>query len=282
MRQQNSLPVHELPSVYRFDGLKVPYSIWLNCEPAHVTTVLFLGTVQIGKIPGWIAASCPPGTAVVQGAPHWHAPKEDGSDIPDFMFGFTETAFTAVTHHAKSVTHIIADSQAAPGVMRLLAQHRYGVNQLTLLQPLGLNAATYSGTYEAQLVVFKARIRHNTKHQLGAALLDRRLRYNHSQMLRHLNFKSAKTWAQYSAGLLYDSTNDLKKVVSQNVHVVIICGANDGLFPPDEIKQSLKAADIAVPITIIPRLPHSPLIAKAGAHILARAFRAQTAPPIDK
>jgi hypothetical protein len=235
---------------------------------------VFLGTVQIGKLPLWVAEKCPPGTVVVQGAPHWFA-EEDGSDIPDFMFRFTEEVFASILdNYAIKRLRVIADSQAVPGVLRWLAGNERAtvLSQLVLLQPLGLNAAAFTGTSEDRVRLFKKRIAKNFRYQVRSLLFDRRLVHNHRQILKTVGYDNPKMNAQYSSGLAHDSTDDLKKIAAANDQIVIVCGKNDMMFPPEEIKSTLQRNGLKIPVVVIPGIPHSPPATRHGMRLLNKAF----------
>jgi pimeloyl-ACP methyl ester carboxylesterase len=258
---------------YRYNDKTVEYSLWRAGSSKVIRTIIFLGTVQIDKHPEWIAEQSPDGTIVVQGAPHWLA-SDDGSDIPEFMFQFTKEVFkTILATNETNDLRIIADSQAAPGVLNWLADTDIkSVTQLALLQPLGLNAAVFSGTLAKRVELFKIRIAKNFRYQLRALLSDRRLRYNHRLILKTLGYKNSKIDAQYGSGLQHDSTDDLKKIATSSIRIVIICGQHDMMFPADEIEQTIRKSNVAIPIVIVPGVPHSPLATKNGMRLLVKAF----------
>ncbi len=269
-----SLPLQKHNLSYQYNGETIPFSVWSTSDVLRAKTIVFLGTVQIGKLPEWIAQSCPADTVVVQGAPHWLA-KEDGTDIPVFMHLFSEEAFKAIfkTYNAQRV-HIIADSQAVPGVLRLVSNVKYArdVDKITLLQPLGLNAEVFGSTARERTVVFKKRITQNFKYQITSLLFDRRLLHNHRQLLLTVGYDNAKSNAQYSAGLAYDATQDLKAIYAMRKKVVIICGGNDMIFPSKELQGTLRANQLNIPIVVVPGVPHSPLATRLGIKLLNKAL----------
>ena len=259
---------------YFYDNKEIPYNIWFSDDSPTVDAVVFLGTVQVGKLPQWVAEQCPPKTAVIQGAPHWHA-KEDGSDIPKYMFHYTESAFKSIIG-CRSVKQlsIIADSQAAPGVIRLFSLDKYRsyMKIMVLLQPLGLTATIYDDTDKHRMALFKKRILQNRYHQLSSLLLDRRLRYNHRLLNKMVNFKDTKATMQYSSGLRYNSLPDLQKLLQYSSNVKIVCGGNDRIFPASEIEANLRRNDMAIDVVSVRGVPHSPLATKQGTRLLNKAF----------
>ena len=263
---------HEVFSFY-YEGTKIPCKIHFSDTDATVTTVLFLGTVQIGKIPHWIASKCPPGTAIIQGAPHWRA-RADGSTIPDFMFQYTIQSFNFLRSIKNlDFLKVIADSQAAPGVISLFAMNAYRtyLNTLVLLQPLGLNNEQYAGDKPA-LSVFKNRLALNTKHQLAPFLIEHKLRYNHYLIATKTGLISKKSSAHYGAGLNHNAIAELKTLYTLHNRIEIIVGQYDALFPVHEIQRSLNLAKISIVVTTVPGVPHSPLATKHGRKLLEAAL----------
>lgn len=265
---------HEKVLEYSYDGKTISYSIWHTELHSHVDTVIFLGTVQIGKLPEWVAQYCQPGTVIVQGAPHWHA-KDDGSDMPAYMFGFTHSAFRAIidTFQIETV-NVIADSQATPAVLQLFRQEPFTqyLHKLVLLQPLGFNQSSFAGNPAAGIAEFKKRIIKNAYHQVPALLTDKRLRHNHRLLSKKVRFSDEKARAQYGSGLTHDATPDLKQLLLGNSNVRIICGENDEIFPASELKTTLHDRGINVEVGIVKSAPHSPLGTNHGRRLLEAAF----------
>jgi hypothetical protein len=261
--------------LYRYDGRDIPYSVWVSDESTTINTIIFLGTVQIENLPKWVTEACPPRTAVVQGAPHWFA-KEDGSDIPEYMFGYTEDAFRSIaeTFRFENLS-IIAESQAAPGVIQLFANKKYtpyNVKNIVLLQPLGFNVNSFCGTDTDRMDAFKKRIIKNSYHQLADLFLDSRLRYNHKLLNKTVQFNDSSTQAQYNSGLKWDSLPDARKLILMNQNVTIVCGEKDKIFMPSEIKGNLEKANIPIRVVMMKGIPHSPIATRKGLVLLEKAF----------
>ena len=255
-------------------GRRIPFSIWLSDDSRVIDTVIFLGTVQIGKLPMWVAESSPPRTAVVQGAPHWHA-NEDGSDIPSYTLNFAKTAFDSlVTMATLETVNIIADSQAAPAVIQLFASDSYSsyMKQVVLLQPLGLNTSVFGGSDEQRMKILQERVTNNVYRQLPELVRDTRLRHNYRVMNKTVSFRDPRSRAQYSSGLSYDATPDLAALIGVNPNVVIVSGGADKIFIPTEIKDNLSQAGLHVDMVIVPGVPHSPLATRKGRVLLEKAF----------
>jgi hypothetical protein len=262
---------------YQYAGQDIPYTTWLTGDKQHVENIVFLGTVQIGRLPGWIAQSCPKNTAIIPGALHWLA-EADGSDIPEFMYQYTKHAFLSAIAAvpADRQVDIIVDSQAAPSALSLLARKKYAsrVRSIVLAQPLGLNASSMGGTAAERLVVFKKRVLQNLRYQVPSLLSDPRLIYNHRLMLKTVGFDNDKSNAQYGAGLAYDATDDLRGTLVAGVRAVVVCGQNDMMFPAGEIRKTLAARNLAVEVRVVPGVPHSPLATRHGRKLLRHAFEA--------
>ena len=261
------------PSIYyyHYRNQDIPYTVWRNDDDAVVEAILFLGTVQVGKLPEWIATQCPPRTAIVQGAPHWHA-KAEGSDIPAFVRGFTESAYANIMNDfCINSPVVIADSQAAPAVISLLADLQHDCGQLILLQPLGLNAREYGKTDTERITTLKKRILSNARHQFLSFMSDKRLRYSHRLLRKIVNSSSSSAIMQYTAGLRYDILPELRQLHA-SLNITVICGAHDTLFPANEIRENLQIHDLAIEIMTVASVPHSSLASRQGKRLLTRAF----------
>lgn len=274
LHRLRTTPIKKHDFEYQYHAQTIKYSVWSTDLSAEIKMVVFLGTVQIGKLPAWIAKRCPDGTLVVQGAPHWLA-RDDGSDIPEFMHRFMEEVFTGVLKMYKTKKiHIIAESQAVPCVLELLAEDSYKtkVGELVLLQPLGLNAAAFAGSTEERINQFKRRISKNLQYQLFSLLSDRRLIYNHRQALRTVGYGNPKSDAQYNVGLMHDSVKDLKKLQAARIRTLVISGKNDMLFPPQEIQATLHKNKLEIPVITMHGVPHSPLATRQGMKLFNEAL----------
>lgn len=257
-----------------YNGQSITFVAWANHTNGPVVSVLFLGTLQVAKLPRWVAESCPPGTVVVQGLPHWYA-RDDGSDMPEFSVNFIRCAFDAlINQHDFDKVNVIAESQAVPGVTKLLARPKYQphLKQLILLQPLGLNSQAFAGSLDQRISVFQKRINANLVQQLGPLLTDRRLRYNHRLLFKSVNLRNAKDRAQYGSGLTYNAIPDLQQLYKVNPNIRIICGAKDKLFVPAEIQESLRAAQLQIAVTTVSGVPHMPLATRLGRRLLHGCF----------
>lgn len=259
---------------YEYNGRKISYKIWLSDDSSTIDTVIFLGTVQIGKIAQWVARSSPPRTAVIQGAPHWFA-KNDGSDIPSYMVNYAKDSFDSLaSDFMLKDLNIIAESQAVPCVLQLFARGDYKsyMKNLVLLQPLGFNTNSFAGTNDQRIDTFKSRIIKNTFHQLADLPLDGRLRYNYRLLSKIVSFREPKDRAQYSSGLKHDSIPDLRALMKINDNITIICGKNDKVFVAKEIMENLRQANLPIKVVVVKNVPHSSLATRKGLILLNEAF----------
>lgn len=162
---------HKMNFIY--EDQEIPTAIYSQGSLKNVRTILYLGTLQVSYLPKIIASYCPVGTAVVQGAPHWRA-NENGETIPDFMWQFTQQAYDFIKGNRSTATplNIIAESQAAPGVLRLTANSGDEIKAVVLLQPLGLNSQSFGTTPNERYKAFTRRIQKNSRLQLRNLFTD--------------------------------------------------------------------------------------------------------------
>ena len=246
--------------------------IYCSAGTKTVATWLFLGTAQVGRLAQWVAKSCPPGVAVIPGAPHWFANK-DGSDVPDFIVRYTATMVDELTRRYGQPTSIIAESQAAGGVALYLQKVRDNVGQLILLQPLGLNTHEYTRP-PSPYSELQRRVNHNFLHQIPSLFTDLRLLFNHAFLIRTIKPGTSKAKAQSEAGLVCSILDPVKELFLDGTPIHIVSGEHDILFPPAEIRSNLDAAGMgSIPISIVPKTPHSPLSTRAGRLLLDEAIR---------
>lgn len=261
---------------YDYKNRKVSYKVWFTDDSENLGTIIFLGTVQIDKLPQWVAEQCPSGTAVVQGAPHWFA-DDDGRDIVEYLLQYTKNAFDSATMNRKfDKLHIIADSQAASSVVRLFAhenEYLSHLKDLTLIQPSGFTANIFDGDNEQRIETFKKRVICNTYDQLPEFLIDDRLRYNYKTLVKMTSFRDPKSRLQYGNGLAHNALPNLWELSRLNDKITIICGEKDKLFTAQEIKSNLQSANIPVKVVVVEGVAHSSLATKKGRLLLHSAFK---------
>lgn len=258
---------------YVYNGNRVEADAWFTPGKAKAKTIVLLGTVQVGMLAEWVAEKCPPNTVIIEGAPHWLA-QDDGSDMTEFMFQFTKRTFDFIHEQELYITHVITDSQATPAAIKLLLLKKYRAQLQTvvMLQPVGLNASSYGQTHKERLRTLHKRVAANARYQLTALITDPKLRHNHRLLSRAVGRAGDKTWQQYSAGLAYDSSPDIKELALLNRHALIICGEHDRLFPASEITATLAEIKVDIPVRTVAGVPHSPLATKQGNKLLQQAL----------
>ncbi len=266
--------MQKLEFKFQYKNRSIPYDVWTTSSSA-ASTVLFLGTVQVGRITEWVARLCPPRTIVVQGAPHWLA-NPDGSDTTDFVYRFGADAISKLASRfsEKGIT-VIADSQSAPFILKAALKKEYAalIRRIILIQPLGMNMATYLSYQPSSVALFQKRVSLNSLHQLPYFLTNKSLRYNYMQIYKLVAHNKQQVNAQYAAGLSHSALDDLMVARKRGIDVRIVCGEKDALFPPKEIQKALQTCGLGdIPILVVPKVPHSPLPTRQGTKLLKAAL----------
>lgn len=257
---------------FDYDDKAADYTMWVQGDVAAIQTIILLGTVQIGHLPRWVAESCPPGTAVVQGAPHWLA-ADDGHDIPDRAVRFTADAVDNVLRLSSATKlAVVAESQAVPGIIELACRTMEHFRAFVFVQPLGFTTEVYAPAGTGNVRLLKQRLRQNGRQQLGAILTDSRVRYSYHVLRTVVEPDSPVAAAHYGVGLAHDAIPGLKHIVDADCEVSIVCGAKDKIFPPSEVLASLKKNDIAVPVTVVSGVAHTSMATHSGRKLLAAAL----------
>lgn len=244
-------------------------SISISPDSQDITVWLFLGVAQTAQLARLVAKRCPSGVAVVPGAPYWKT-AEDGSEIQSFSYEYTHEMITSLYAKFGAPASIMAESQAAPGILMCLARDQldFSRSAVLLLQPLGLNAYSYKGVPDV-FVEFKRRVAQNSKYQITSFLSDPFLLYNHATLAKYTPLHALKTKQQFSHGLTYNARPELEAAKQRCRQVSIVMGEQDKLFPPEEIARGLTNG---VQTVIIPGIPHMPLTTRKGRALLRRAF----------
>lgn len=260
-------------TIFSYGSKRIPCNIWTSPNTKSVTTIIFLGVLQIGKLPEWVARACPPNVAVVQGAPYWHF-KPNDDDLVGFMCRFVESAYDFIGQkNASKKLNIIAESQAAPAVINL-AINRPQCNNIVLVQPFGITHKFLHTTKAIMTRFIKSGIQH-----IPQLIKDERLLYNDllvGRLVMHV--LSGRIVHIQKIGTAYNGLIDLKKLTINRQHdqsnVTILVGDKDILFPYHEIAYQLKSADIDIPIKIVANMPHSTFASKHGQKLLLAALDA--------
>lgn len=260
---------------FNYKNTQIPFEAWQTETDKNLKTytILFLGTVQIGKNPLWIVGAMPKNSMVIQGAPHWLS-KPGKENLLSFIQSMTDAALQ-FSHQQWGYypTTVITDSQSTPVTLKQLAENSADIKpaSVILVQPLGLNHASFE---YSPVKTLKKRTVKNLKHQLKYLPIDNKLRYNHYVIARMTVFKNRPKVVneQYESGLSLDAMPYLKILRKKQVQMTIICGELDALFPIDEIKQNLHKNNLNIPVVCVPGVPHSPLASKQGKKLLATAI----------
>jgi len=286
-------PLKRYAGIFSYGQKEISFHYWsYGSQTDHVDTVIFLGTSQLGRIAKWVAGNAPTGTVVVEGLPHKEADRS-AHDLKEYARSYTNTAFQAVCKTFNiSSAHIIAESQAAPGVIWAALDHVDRIGNVALIAPLGFTAHVLGKTPKERLAELKKRGVRSSLQFTQSPLYDLRNIYL-SLLLLHVVLFDAQwkvSGQKYAAGASHDLREDcrrLAKLLRQQGHTLtFILGEKDKLFPPREILTSLKEAGIETFDTTTLNTAHASLAIRDGKHILATAVKAvrQTEPkaPMDK
>ena len=255
---------------FRYQEADIPFDIHLSSGTQSVQMWLFLGTVQIGKLPQWVANMCPPGVAIVAGAEHWRS-ADDGSDTPEFLLAYTLGAMEELQKQFGTPTAIIAESQSTSSVILQCTEHNILPRQLILIQPLGLTSRVFMEKPDPYRELLR-RARINLRHQMPTLTWDYRLIYNYILLSYAAKPRSTKARSQYLTGLALDVVPELARL-ARLINITIVSGENDKVFPASELQQSLKGAGICnIPIVQVARTPHAPLHTYFGKRLLVKAL----------
>lgn len=270
---------HKYTGVFAFAGKDTAFNVWSIPAEKPPDTIIFLGAGQVGAVPRWVAQAAGEGVVVVDGLPHWEA-HPSGKDTADFT---TAYARAALTHTLKtfgvSAMHVMAESQAAPGVVILVRDLPDKVRNLALIRPLGFSARALGESDKIRMRTFRRRffksalqfsqsLLHDVRN-VGIALTMIRV------ALREPSFVSFNN--KYAIGVSYDLLEDCREVakIQQRKHssFTLLLGEKDRLFPPKEVSEALASAGIeGVSIQVMPRVGHASLAVRASRTTLKQAL----------
>ena len=242
-------------------------------------TVVFLGTGQIGRVAQWAAQAAPSGVVVVEGAPHWHA-HPSARDLYDFMYEYTLTAFQAVlSEFAITSAHVIAQSQAAPGIVRLGNNYSNLVDNVVLMAPLGFAASIFGDTSETQVRTLVRRTARTFLQFSQSPLYDPRNIYIGFMLVRAILMESERgaSKRKYATGLAYDMREDcralMKRQREKGKALTLLLGNKDKIFTVQEIKPLIDGMGIEdVQIRVLPGVSHLSLAVRGGKKVLKAAI----------
>lgn len=264
---------------FEYENKVISFTYWSHLQNDDVPdTVIFLGTGQTGRIARWAAKASPIGVVVVEGAPHWHA-HPSANDLYDFTYGYTKAAVGAIKKEFSiSSAHFIAQSQAAPGVVRLGNEHPQKVDNVVLLAPLGFAATVFGDTPDMRVKTLMKRARQTFFQRSQSPLYDPRNLYVGYMILMAI-FREAERGAsrrKYSTGLSYDMLEDFRKLVDHHIAndkaVILLLGEKDKVFMAKEIQPLVEAAGIRnVRFHILPGVSHLSLGVRGNKRVLQEA-----------
>ncbi len=216
--------------------------------------VLFLGAGQIGPVVKRISRLAGEGVVVVQGVPHWYA-HNSGDDIEEFCAEYVRQVMANISQSHTQI-RLVAESQAAPGVLMYTDDHADQVASLTLVRPLGYTAKYFGNDKDERFKEFQRRAS-LTFRQLIPFLL----RYPPALIVPYAVFaarmrESARSYAsKYGMGCSYDATDITRSVVHQlaarGASFTIMLAEDDRLFPPKETLTTLRDAQLLEHITTV-------------------------------
>lgn len=264
---------------FRYEGSDLPFHFWSHLQDGQTPdTIIFLGTGQTKLIAKWAAQASPTGTVVVEGAPHWHA-HPSAHDIYDFMYGFTRAAFLQVCAAFRlTLAHVVAQSQAAPGVVRLGSEYGPRVGNVVLLAPLGFAATIFGATPRQRMRTLILRGARTFLQPSQSPLYDPRNLYVGLMLLRAFLLESERgaSTRKYAAGLAYDMRADCRRLLHAHEPVgktvTMLLGEQDKVFTVHEIQPLVAEAGLeSLAIEVLPGVSHLSLAVRSARQVLQKA-----------
>jgi hypothetical protein len=215
---------------------------------------------------------------VVEGAPHWHA-DPNALDLYDFMYLYTLAAFQVVLDEfALTSAHLVAQSQAAPGVVKLGIICSDKANNIVLIAPLGFAATIFGNTAEIRVRTLLRRAGQTFLQLSQSPFYDPRNIYVGLMMLQAivLEPKRGASKRKYAAGLAYDMRDDYYRLMKlqeiKGKTVTLLLGGEDKVFREEEIRPLVEALDMkSLKIQVLPGVSHLSLGVRGGNKVLKAA-----------
>lgn len=268
--------------IFRYGKKEIPFCFWahLSDNTSTIDTVIFLGSGQSGRIVKWAAGNAPTGTVIVEGLPHKLADRS-ARDLKEFTKQYTEVALLSVTKVFDiSSVNVIAESQAAPGVIWTALDHLDKVKNVALIAPLGFTAHTLGDSPKQRLKKLKRRAFLSALQFKQSPLYDVRNFYLGFLMV-YVVLHDAKwnvSGQKYAVGASHDvrlEADELANYLHKNGRsLMLILGERDKIFSPHEVMSSVEGMGIKHITTIVLETSHTSLAIRDGKHILDRAVRA--------
>lgn len=252
---------------FLYKGKKIALNFYTRRQTgAVVNAVLFLGTGQVGKIPRWVAANMPAGVVVVEGLPHWES-EASGSDLVAFSHLYTQSAFDAVLKEFKcSAMHIIGSSQAAPSAIWLANNNSEQIKNVAFILPMGLNTAYFGSNDRERFRELRRRALLTMMQKDQLIFGDIRNAYISLNLMRIIvaGIGDGSTVNKYTVGISEDMTEAMRQLIATQKRlgrkILVYVGERDKVFPPHEVRQALKDAEIHdVAAIVVPGISHGSL-----------------------
>lgn len=268
-------------SVFRYGQKEIFFRFWSHASSKNIPTdtVIFLGSGQSGRIAKWAAGNAPAGTIVVEGLPHKEADRS-ACDLKEFTHDYTSTAFLAVLKmFGISSANIIAESQAAPGVVWAALDHLDQVGNIVLIAPLGLTAHILGDSPKARLRELKKRAFLSAMQFAQSPFYDSRNLYIGLLMIHAVLFDARwnTSGQKYAVGASHDLREDCRKLATQLANkgheLTFIVGERDKMFPAREVSASIEEAGVKHAITVSLKISHTSLAVRYGKQILNLAIQ---------
>ncbi len=266
-------------SVFSYGHKRIPFCYWSNIRRGKKPDVIvFLGAGQVGKIPYWVAERAGPGVVVVAGLPSWESDTAE-EKVMDFTKRYALNALRVVhKHFGLQATHVLAESQAAPGILFVAHTLPRRVHNLCLIRPLGFSAAAFGSTTDERLRSFRRRLRRGWLQLPQALLHDPRNLTASLIAMRSLRKDPPNAFNQkFGVGISYDGIDDCRmaadKLHKQGGTFTILLGKKDRLFTVSEVSGTLEEAHIPyINTVVVPRSPHASLATRTSSTILHQAL----------
>ncbi len=272
--------LHKHAGIFNYHQKAIPFHYWshLSDQSSSIDTVIFLGSGQTGKITQWVAKNAPIGTAIVEGLPHKEADRS-AYDLKEFARDYTITAlFLVLKRYELSTINIVAESQAAPGVIWASLDHPDKVKNVALIAPLGFTADMLGESPRQRLRELKKRAFLSTMQRAQSPLYDWRNAYLSVLMLYVVMFDARwkVSGQKYAIGASHDIREDCRELSiilhRQGNKLVFVLGTRDRLFPAHEVTASINKAKIRYTTVALLKASHASLAIRNGRSILRQAL----------
>ncbi len=224
-----------------------------------------------------MAQAAPIGTVVVDGMPHWH-PRPTAEDLGRFTQEYSVATLKAVLKHfGLSSLNVIGLSQATVGVVWLAQTLPASIRNIGIVAPLGLTAAALGTTPDVRLKELKKRTLRTYFQFSQTPLHDLRILYMQFVLLRAVLSETERgsTNKKYALGLSYDLLEECRAVAAERnrlgFNFKVFVAEKDKIFPPHEIRASLKQAKIKhISTVLLPTISHPSLASRSNRNALVQ------------